>query len=78
MSRQDARKRIENEIKRVRDVLETMPENRRLHAIGEALCDLNDSKPEGDRHSQCNFGCYDWDIKIDYRPHHQRYPKVKP
>ena len=77
MSRHFHRVFILNDIQRVRDLLRPMPESDRLHVIAEALCDLNDVKPEAERTHRASCGCYDWDISIDYRPHHERYPEVK-
>lgn len=63
------------EINKVRDVLSELPEHDRLQVIAEALCDLNDRKPKGERITQASCGCYEWDISIDYRPHPERYPE---
>lgn len=59
MSRAFFRMFILNEVLSLREVLETIPENKRLQVIAEALCDLNDRKPAGERTMQSSCGCYD-------------------
>lgn len=73
MSRSFFRIFIHKEIADVREVLESIPDNKRLQVIAEALCDLNDRKPKAERTQRSSCGCYDWDVTMDYRPHNERY-----
>lgn len=76
MSRQHMRMRVLQDIIKIRDALSDVPEENRLEVIAEALTALNDYRPKEERHLQSSCGCYDWDVSIDYRPHHERYPEM--
>lgn len=71
MSRYDFRRPIEGHVSALRAALSSIPPNKRLHVIAEALCDLN---PTGDDEVlQASCGCFDWNISIDYRSADVRY-----
>lgn len=74
MSRTTHRIFILDHIVKIRDELAKIPKGDRLQVIAEALCDLNDYKPKEERTEYASCGCYGWDIAMDYRPHHERYP----
>ncbi|MDV5486548.1 hypothetical protein QM155_04915 [Enterobacter hormaechei] len=62
---------MEGYVSKLRELLDGIPANKRLHVIAEALCDLNPSGDEAVLQASC--GCYDWDINIDYRNADIRY-----
>ncbi len=75
MSRHEFRLPIAEHISKVRSVLSTVPADKRLHVIAEALYDMN---PTGaDEVFQASCGCYEWDISIDFRSADVRYAEKR-
>ncbi|HBR4098693.1 TPA: hypothetical protein L9U11_001995 [Klebsiella pneumoniae] len=73
MSRHDFRRLIAEHISSIRSALSKVPADERLHVIAEALYEMN---PAGaDEIIQASYGCYEWDISIDYRNADVRYAK---
>lgn len=75
MSRHYFRRPIAEHISNIRSELAKVPAEKRLHAIAEALYDMN---PTGaDEVLRASFGCYEWDISMDYRSADVRYAEKK-
>lgn len=71
MSRHDFRRPIAEHIYKVRSALSTVPADKRLHVIAEALYDMN---PTGaDEVFQASCSCYEWRISMDFRSADVRY-----